>query len=125
MDLGEVNHEGKRKPYSLTDKGLNELDRIEAAQKMRESSIRYVDEIDSSSDLTFKLPSLRRSQSFLMHRSLLLRELPLPIPVKVAIYGSGSKAFNRLRLEIGNALRGYYKTSCVTCGKIVDATYIF
>lgn len=99
MHLGEVKHDGKRKPYALTPKGLNELNRIENARKMKEATIRYSGEIDSLNDLTFKLPSLRESQSFLLQRSLILRELPLPISVKVAMGGSKEQAFILQDLE--------------------------
>jgi predicted transcriptional regulator len=88
QELGEIAKDPRTKDYYLTEKGQDELDRLEGQRVEKESPIRYSGEVDSLNEL-----SSYDFDSYQIDGLVRLNELPLPIPVTTAIYGSEELAF--------------------------------
>ena len=91
LDVGEVFKAARLAPYSLTPKGRSELARIEATRALREEPPRFSwmispkGEVDSEGELEFDAEHWREGS---LPFSLAANELPLPVPVQVALYAS-------------------------------------
>lgn len=88
QELGEIAKDPRTREYFLTEKGEDELDRLEGQRVEKESPIRYSGQVDSLNEL-----SSYDFDSYQIDGLVAFGELPLPIPVTTAIYGSEELAF--------------------------------